>query len=180
VDLQYQVVFLAVPALLVGVLLWLQGRALDSRAAARHQALVDLLAGHRAGAVAEAQMVNGPESSRRGVAEDRAPFVVVAGEVSDDQVEAIAAELCPRGPRPAEEVALILGCRVVAADLPPELPVFLDGDAILCRDDERRERSILERAAATALIHRGLRPSPANVAAVARRLSRPVSVRSAM
>ena len=175
-DVQFQIVFVGVPALLVGLLIWAQLRANDRRAAERHRALVDAL--QRTGRGAQTEIVAmGPESSRR-VA--YLPFVVT-GDLGEDHLDVIAAELCPSGPRPACEIVGALGWKSHVADMPPEQPVYLVAETrvVLYRDDERSERSLLEGAAAVALGARNLRVDPVNVSALVRRLSRPVPVRSA-
>jgi hypothetical protein len=177
---QVALVFLVAPSFLVGLILWLQARANDRRAEDRHQAVLRTF-GHEGREVAMA----GPDS-RRGAGveqEEVIPFVADPVGLSDETLDAIAAELCPCGPRPAGEVALVLGWRgAPSAELPGAVHVHLveAETTVLYRDDSRGERNLLEGCAAVALLQRRIRPTAVAVAAVVRRLTRPVSVRTAM
>jgi hypothetical protein len=95
----------------------------------------------------------------------------------DKMINAIAAELCPEGPRAPTELARTLGFPCEPAELPAEIPVLLLDDAILYRLDERQARSILEGCAAAVLLERGLHPNPTSVAALVARLISPATRR---
>jgi len=168
VGIQIQLCFLGIPLVLLGLWILLHMRAQDRRAVERHDALLQLLRGVTPGTARrpEAAMATGPESSR-------SSFLGAATHAQ------IAARLCPDGPRPAAEIARVLGYATEVADLPMGAPVLLVRETILYRDDERAERSILEGVAAVALQAHGLAVDPAAVEALAGRLSRPAAVRRA-